>query len=181
MSSIKSLFGGRLAELIIFGADNVTTGASNDIERATEMARNMVTKWGLSDKLGPLTYQEEEGEVFLGRSMNRHREVSEETVQTIDSEVRAIIDTCYKAAEKILRENMDTLHLMSNSLMKYETIDESQIKEIMQGKEATAPEGWQEFKDSPAKDTEKDDKSAAVNSDDDDSADEKNEDSTDKK
>lgn len=145
MSSIKSLFGGRLAELIIFGRDHVTTGASNDIERATDMARNMVTKWGLSDKLGPLTYQEDEGEVFLGRSMQRHREVSDTTVESIDAEVRSIIDECYQSAEKILRDNMDTLHLMSKALMLYETIDESQIKQIMAGEEPSPPEGWEEL------------------------------------
>ena len=144
MSSIKSLFGGRLAELMIFGRDHVTTGASNDIERATEMARNMVTKWGLSDKLGPLTYQEDEGEVFLGRTMQRHREVSDATVENIDIEVRAIIDECYSDAEKILHDNMDTLHLMSKALMQYETIDEKQIAEIMSGQEPTPPEGWDE-------------------------------------
>ena len=129
---------------MIFGRDHVTTGASNDIERATEMARNMVTKWGLSDKLGPLTYQEDEGEVFLGRSMQRHREVSDATVENIDTEVRAIIDECYSDAEKILRDNMDTLHLMSKALMQYETIDEKQIAEIMSGQEPTPPEGWDE-------------------------------------
>ena len=141
-SQLCALFGGRIAEEQIFGTDAVTTGASNDIERATEIARNMVTKWGLSEKLGPLTYGEDEGEVFLGRSVSRTKEVSDETANAIDAEVRVIIDETYAAAEKILKENEDLLHLMSDALMKYETIDESQIAEIMQGKEPTPPKDW---------------------------------------
>ncbi|MGI9341578.1 MAG: ATP-dependent zinc metalloprotease FtsH, partial [Gammaproteobacteria bacterium] len=141
-SQIASLFGGRIAEEMVFGADSVTTGASNDIERATEIARNMVTKWGLSDLLGPLTYTEEDGEVFLGRSVTQHKQVSDETAHTIDKEVRNIIDSNYKRAETILRENRDKLDSMADALMKYETIDEGQLKDIMQGKEPREPEDW---------------------------------------
>jgi len=143
-SQLSSLFGGRLAEEIIFGKDRVTTGASNDIERATEIARNMVTRWGLSEKLGPVVYGEDEGEVFLGRSVTKTKEVSEGTAEAIDTEVRAIIDRNYSRAEQLLRDNMDKLHMMSDALMKYETIDEEQIKQIMEGKEPSPPKGWDE-------------------------------------
>lgn len=143
-SQLSGLYGGRLAEEIIFGAEQVTTGASNDIERATEIARNMVTKWGLSEKLGPLTYGEEEGEVFLGRSMTQRQEVSDATNLVIDEEVRAIIDRTYADAKRVIEENMDKLHAMAEALIKYETIDEDQIKEIMAGKEPSPPEGWDE-------------------------------------
>lgn len=143
-SQISALFGGRIAEEIIFGVDKVTTGASNDIEKATEIARNMVTKWGLSDKLGPLTYGEEEGEVFLGRSVTTRKEVSDSTAHVIDEEVRAVIDRNYKRAEQILREHLDILHLMAEALIKYETIDDIQIAEIMQGRQAPPPADWVE-------------------------------------
>jgi len=136
------LFGGRLAEEIIFGKDSVTTGASNDIERATAIARNMVTKWGLSEKLGPLAYSEEEGEIFLGGATTSHKQMSDETAQSIDSEVRSFIDRNYDHAETILKENLDKLHLMAEALIKYETIDSDQIQEIMSGKPPTPPEGW---------------------------------------
>ncbi|KTC81196.1 ATP-dependent zinc metalloprotease FtsH [Legionella cherrii] len=140
-SQLSSLFGGRIAEELIFGADSVTTGASNDIMRSTEIARKMVTTWGLST-LGPLTFGEEEEEVFLGRSMNKHKEMSDRTAQQIDDEVRAIIDRNYKRAKEILVSNMDKLHLMAQSLIKYETIDFKQIQEIMSGKEPSPPEDW---------------------------------------
>ncbi|MFP4146904.1 MAG: ATP-dependent zinc metalloprotease FtsH [Halorhodospira sp.] len=143
-SMIAGLFGGRIAEELIFGGDRVTTGAQNDIQRSTEIARNMVTKWGLSARLGPLAYGEEEGEVFIGKSMAQQKEVSDETQHAIDEEVRAIIDSNYTAAEKILRENMDKLHLMSEALMKYETIDRNQIDDIMQGKKPRPPKGWED-------------------------------------
>ena len=116
-SHISTLFGGRIAEEMINGPDGVTTGASNDIERATEIARNMVTKWGLSDRLGPLTYSEEDGEVFLGRSVTQHKQVSDETAHIIDEEVRKIIDANYKRANEILKANVDKLHVMAKSLM----------------------------------------------------------------
>ena len=141
-SQISSLFGGRLAEELIFGAEKVTTGASNDIERATEIARSMVTKWGLSDKLGPLTYSEDEGEVFLGRSVTEHKNVSDQTAHAIDEEIRAIIDDNYQRAKQILIDNEKQLHLMAEALIKYETIDEEQIKDIMEGRTPRPPVDW---------------------------------------
>jgi cell division protease FtsH len=141
-SQICSLFGGRVAEEIIFGPDKVTTGASNDIERATEIARNMVTKWGLSDKLGPLAYTENEGEVFLGRSVTQTKSVSDETAHTIDQEVRQVIDHNYSRSRKILQDNLDKLHQMAEALLKYETIDAEQIRRIMAGQDPGPPESW---------------------------------------
>ncbi|MBS3952018.1 MAG: ATP-dependent zinc metalloprotease FtsH [Methylomicrobium sp.] len=141
-SMISSLFGGRIAEDMIFGWEQVSTGASNDIERATELARNMVTKWGLSQRLGPLAYSEEEGEVFLGRSVTRHKSVSEETSHTIDEEIRSIIDKNYARAEEILKENIDILHAMAEALIKYETIDKYQIDDLMNRKPVGPPKGW---------------------------------------
>ncbi len=142
-SQICSLFGGRIAEELIFGADKVTTGASNDIMRSTELARNMVTKWGLSDKLGPLTYSEDEGEVFLGHSVAQHKAVSDETAHDIDQEIRSIIDRSYARAEEILKTNLDKLHMMADALMKYETIDSDQIDDIMAGKPPRPPTDWE--------------------------------------
>jgi cell division protease FtsH len=141
-SGIATLFGGRIAEEIIFGADAVTTGASNDIERATDLARNMVTKWGLSDRLGPLTYSEESGEVFLGRSVTQTKQVSDETAHAIDQEVRRVIENNYQRARNILETNLEKLHSMADALIKYETIDEGQIKDIMDGKPPREPSGW---------------------------------------
>jgi len=143
-SNISSLFGGRLAEEMTLGPDGVTTGASNDIERATEIARNMVTKWGLSEKLGPLTYSEDEGEVFLGRSVTQHKQISPETAKTIDSEVRKIIDKNYKRAKEILRKHKKELEVMADALMKFETIDREQIIDIMEGRAPKPPEGWED-------------------------------------
>jgi cell division protease FtsH len=143
-SQMKSLFGGRLAEELVFGPEYVTTGASNDIERATDIARSMVTKWGLSDRLGPLTYSEDDGEIFLGRSVTRHKQVSDVTAHAIDEEVRQLIDTCYSEARELLVTNERKLHLMAQSLMKYETIDERQIKDIMEGRDPRPPEDWDE-------------------------------------
>lgn len=144
MSQMKSLFGGRIAEELIFGPEHVTTGASNDIERATEIARNMVTKWGLSDRLGPLTYTEDDGEIFLGRSVTRHKQVSDVTAHAIDEEVRSLIDTAYNEAKALLQANEDKLHMMAQALMKYETIDEQQIRDIMEGRTPRPPEDWNE-------------------------------------
>ena len=144
-SQLASLFGGRVAEELIFGEDHVTTGASNDIMRATEIARKMVTSWGLSG-LGPLTFGQEEGEVFLGRTVNQNKEVSDQTARQIDDEVRAIIDRNYTHAKQILTDNIDKLHKMADGLIKYETIDASQIKEIMDGKEPSPPEDWESLK-----------------------------------
>ena len=138
-SQISSLFGGRIAESIIFGADYVTTGAQNDIERATEIARNMVTKWGLSDRLGPQTYSENDGEVFLGRSVTRHKNVSDETAHLIDEEIRSVIDRNYRRSEQLLRDNLDKLHDMADALIKYETIDSDQIDDIMAGRPPREP------------------------------------------
>ncbi|HSX87309.1 MAG TPA: ATP-dependent zinc metalloprotease FtsH [Pseudomonas sp.] len=142
-SQICSLFGGRIAEEMTLGFDGVTTGASNDIMRATQLARNMVTKWGLSEKLGPLMYAEEEGEVFLGRSMgSQHTNVSADTAKMIDLEVRSIIDGCYDTAKRLLEENRDKLDAMADALMKYETIDAEQIEDIMSGRVAREPRDW---------------------------------------
>lgn len=143
-SQLAALFGGRIAEELVFGAEYVTTGAANDIEKATEIARNMVTKWGLSEKMGPLTYGEEEGEVFLGRTVTERREVSDATSKAIDEEVRCIVDRAYEQAKKILQDNMDKLQLMADALIKYETIEETQIKQILSGSEPSPPSGWQE-------------------------------------
>jgi cell division protease FtsH len=149
-SMISSLYGGRIAEELIFGWEEVSTGASNDIERATELARNMVTKWGLSQRLGPLAYSEEEGEVFLGRSVTQHKSVAEETSHTIDEEIRSIIDRNYERAEKILKENSDILHAMSDALMKYETIDKYQIDDLMNRKPVREPKGGDETPPPPS-------------------------------
>lgn len=148
-SQISTLFGGRIAEEITLGADRVTTGASNDIERATELARAMVTRWGLSEKMGPLSYGEDDGEVFLGHSVTQHKSVSDGTANSIDQEIRRIIDTNYERAEKILNENMDKLHAMAKALMKYETIDKDQIDEIMNGKEPSPPKDWMDDDNKP--------------------------------
>ncbi len=150
-SQLSSLFGGRIAEEIIFGAESVTTGASNDITRATEIARKMVTTWGLSS-LGPLTFGEEQGEVFLGRSVSQHKEISDRTAQQIDEEVRQIIDRNYQRAKEILLANMEKLHLMAESLIKYETIDARQIQQIMSDQEPSPPEGWEAAKTMTDKD-----------------------------
>jgi cell division protease FtsH len=147
-SSIASLFGGRIAEEITLGKAGVTTGASNDIERATEIARNMVTKWGLSERLGPLTYSEDDGEVFLGRSVTQHKQVSDDTAHAIDEEVRKIIDENYALAERLLKDNIDKLHVMAKALIKYETIGEQQINDIMEGREPRPPEDWDDTVDS---------------------------------
>ena len=148
-SSISSLFGGRIAEEMINGAGGVTTGASNDIERATDIARNMVTKWGLSDRLGPLTYSEDEGEVFLGRSVTQHKQVSDETANVIDEEIRRIIDSNYSRSKQLLEANVDKLHAMANALIKYEIIGEVQIKDIMEGREPRPPEDWDDSIEDP--------------------------------
>jgi cell division protease FtsH len=148
-SQICSLFGGRIAEEMTLGFDGVTTGASNDIMRATQLAKNMVTKWGLSEKLGPLMYAEEEGEVFLGRSMGSNQSnVSADTAKLIDQEVRSIIDECYGTAKRLLQENRDKLDAMAEALMKYETIDAEQIEDIMNGLAPREPKGWQGGDDS---------------------------------
>ncbi|WP_150804731.1 ATP-dependent zinc metalloprotease FtsH [Pseudomonas fluorescens] len=142
ISQICSLYGGRIAEEMTLGFDGVTTGASNDIMRASQIARNMVTKWGLSEKLGPLMYAEEEGEMFLGRGGSQHASFSGETAKLIDSEVRSIIDQCYGTAKQILTDNRDKLDAMADALMKYETIDAEQIDDIMAGRTPREPRDW---------------------------------------
>ncbi len=141
-SMISSLFGGRIAEQIIYGDDKVTTGASNDIERATEIARKMVTQWGLSSKMGPMLYAEEEGEVFLGKSMSKATNMSDDTARAIDAEIKSLIDRNYERAYKILEENIDILHTMKDALMKYETIDAKQIDDLMNRTEVRPPADW---------------------------------------
>lgn len=141
-SQLCSLYGGRVAEELIFGADKVTTGASNDIERATKMARNMVTKWGLSEELGPIAYAEEEGEVFLGRSVSQTKNVSDDTAKKIDQVVRNILDTAYAKTSQILKDNIDKLHVMAEALLTYETIDVSQIDAVMEGRIPGPPLDW---------------------------------------
>jgi len=150
-SQLCSLYGGRVAEELIFGTDKVTTGASNDIERATKMARNMVTKWGLSDELGPIAYGEEEDEVFLGRSVTQHKNVSNETARRIDEVVRIILDKAYGRTTQILKDNLDKLHVMADALLLYETIDAHQIDDIMAGRTPNPPADWSKV-DKPAKD-----------------------------
>jgi cell division protease FtsH len=138
-SQISSLFGGRIAELMIYGGDRVTTGASNDIERATELARNMVTRWGFSEKLGPLVYGEEGGQPFMGYPGSQGSKVSGTVAQQIDEEIRAVIDSNYQKAETILQENISILHKMADALMKWETIDKDQIDDLMAGNEPRPP------------------------------------------
>ncbi len=142
-SMISSLYGGRLAEELIYGKERVSTGASNDIERATDIARKMVTQWGFSEKLGPLLYAEEEGEVFLGRSVTQTKHMSDDTAKLIDDEIRQIIDRNYARARQILEENMDIMHSMKDALMKYETIDAGQIDDLMERRsDIREPAGW---------------------------------------
>jgi cell division protease FtsH len=139
-SQISTLFGGRLAEELIFGPESVTTGASNDIERATEIARNMVTRYGLSDNLGPLAYSEDEGEVFLGRAVTQTKQISANTARAIDQEIRSIVDRNYRRAKDLLEGNMDKLHAMADALIQYETICLAQIEDIMAGRPVRPPE-----------------------------------------
>ncbi|OYD26108.1 ATP-dependent zinc metalloprotease FtsH [Oceanimonas baumannii] len=143
-SMISSLYGGRLAEEIIYGFDKVTTGASNDIERATEIAHKMVTQWGLSEKMGPLLYAEEEGEVFLGRTAAKSKHMSDETAKLIDAEVKEVIERNFNRAKEILHDNIDILHAMKDALMKYETIDARQIDDLMARRDVRPPADWKD-------------------------------------
>ncbi len=147
-SMISSLYGGRLAEKIIYGDEKVTTGASNDIERATDIARKMVTQWGLSEKMGPQLFAEEEGEVFLGRSSSKSSSMSDETARAIDAEIKDLIDRNYARAEKMLNDNIDILHTMKDALMKYETIDAKQIDDLMERRDVRPPSDWEQRKSS---------------------------------
>ncbi len=165
-SQISSLFGGRIAEELIYGKDSVTTGASNDIERATDIARNMVTKWGLSDRLGPLTYSEDEGEVFLGRSVTQHKNLGDDTARIIDEEIRSLIDANYERAVALLKEHLEVLHAMTDALMKYETIDAGQIDALMAGKVVPPPKDWVDMDDDDDASSSPSDKKAKKDSDD---------------
>ena len=167
-SKLSTLYAGRLAEDLIYGEENISTGASNDIKVATNIARNMVTQWGFSDKLGPILYTEDEGEVFLGRSMAKAKHMSDETAHAIDEEVRAIVNRNYARARQILIDNMDILHAMKDALVKYETIEEEQIKQLMNREPVTPPSGWENNKDtsSKAKPQEETTESAVNHSDD---------------
>ncbi|MDA3979836.1 MULTISPECIES: ATP-dependent zinc metalloprotease FtsH [Gallibacterium] len=156
-SKLSTLYAGRIAEELIYGDENVSTGASNDIQVATNIARKMVTEWGFSSKLGPILYAENEGEVFLGRSMAKAKHMSDETAHTIDEEVRDIVSRNYQRARQLLIDNMDILHAMKDALVKYETIDEPQIKQLMERQEVTPPAGWVE-KTKPNQNSEKKDK-----------------------
>ena len=150
-SKLSTLYAGRLAEDLIYGEENISTGASNDIKVATNIARNMVTQWGFSDKLGPILYTEDEGEVFLGRSMAKAKHMSDETAHAIDEEIRAIVNRNYARARQILIDNMDILHAMKDALVKYETIEEEQIKQLMNREPVTPPSGWEDNKDTSSK------------------------------
>jgi len=151
-SQISVAYGGRLAEELIYGSEQVSTGASQDIKYATSIARNMVTQWGFSDKLGPLLYAEEENEVFLGRSMGKSKAMSGDTASLIDSEIKMFIDKNYQRAQTMLTENMDILHAMKDALMKYETIDSLQIDDLMHRREVRMPAEWQKDESSDDKD-----------------------------
>jgi cell division protease FtsH len=160
-SQLSVMFGGRIAEEIIHGEDGVTTGASNDIQKATEVARNMVAKWGLSKKMGPLLYTEDEGEVFLGHSVTKHKAISDDTAKQIDEEVKLLVDRNYKRAYQLLSDNISILHSMAKALMKYESLDSKQVAEIMAGQEPTPPVGWD---DSPKSKSNKPPESGIDNS-----------------
>jgi cell division protease FtsH len=137
LSTIAVLFGGRIAEEVFMG--QMTTGASNDFERATTIARSMVTQWGMSDELGTMVYGENEGEVFLGRSITTHKNVSEATLQKVDQEIRKIIDGQYGLAKKLILDNRDKVEAMTKALLEWETIDADQINDIMAGKPPRPP------------------------------------------
>jgi cell division protease FtsH len=144
IANICSLYGGRIAEEMTLGKDGVTTGASNDIQRATSLARNMVARWGLTDELGPLLYDEEEQDPFNRGYGQPSKGMSEDIQRKIDSETRRIIDECYTKANQMLEDNRDILEAMTQALMKFETIDSAQIDELMDRKPVSAPDGWDE-------------------------------------
>jgi cell division protease FtsH len=140
LSTISVLFGGRIAEEIFM--NQMTTGASNDFERATQIARDMVTRYGMSDELGPMVYAENEGEVFLGRSVTKQVNVSEQTMQKVDAVIRRIIDEQYATARKLIEQNHDKMHEMAKALLEWETIDAEQIDDIMNGRPPRPPKDW---------------------------------------
>ena len=140
LSTISVLFGGRIAEEVFM--NQMTTGASNDFERATQIARDMVTRYGMTDELGPMVYAENEGEIFLGRSVTRQVNVSEETMQKVDQQIRRIIDEQYSVARQLIEDNKDKMHAMAQALLDWETIDAEQIDDIMSGKPPRPPKDW---------------------------------------
>jgi cell division protease FtsH len=140
LHQISMLFGGRIAEEVFM--HQMTTGASNDFERATHIARDMVTRYGMTDALGPMVYADNEGEVFLGRSVTKTTNMSEETMQKVDAEVRRIIDQQYSQARRLIEDNQDKMHAMAKALLEWETIDSDQIEDIMAGKEPRPPKDW---------------------------------------
>jgi cell division protease FtsH len=167
-SNISSLYGGRIAEEVIYGSDKVSTGASNDIERATNIARKMVTQWGLSEKMGPMLFAEEEGEVFLGRTSSKSLHMSDGTAELIDEEIKAVVNRNYQRAENLIKDNMDILHAMKDCLMKYETIDALQIDDLMARTTVRPPAGWDDKGSSSSKpdnNTDSKQSSASENSD----------------
>jgi len=157
LQKLAVMFGGRIAEEIFM--KQMTTGASNDFERATELARQMVTQWGMTDSLGPMVYGENEGEVFLGRSVTTHKNMSEQTMQKVDAEIRRIVDEQYALARKLLEENKDKVEVMTKALLEWETIDSDQIKDIMEGRPPRPPKPPQTMSASA-----KDDSSSAEDS-----------------
>ncbi len=164
-SQISVAYGGRLAEEIIYGSERVSTGASQDIKYATSIARNMVTQWGFSEKLGPVLYAEDENEVFLGRSMGKTQHMSDETASIIDAEVKSLIDNNYNRAQTYLNDNMDILHAMKDALMKYETIDSNQIEDLMERREVRAPVDWDMDDNGSSKDDKGDSDKAEASAD----------------
>lgn len=159
-SNISSLYGGRIAEELIYGFDKVSTGASNDIERATELARKMVTQWGLSEKMGPMLFAEEEGEVFLGRTSSKSLNMSDDTAKAIDAEIKEFVTRNYKRAEQILKDNRDILESMKDALMEYETIDALQVDDLMARRDVRPPadfhgDCFDDKNEPPKADTEK--------------------------
>jgi cell division protease FtsH len=163
-SQIAMAYGGRIAEELLGGKDAISTGASSDIQHATNIARNMVTKWGFGEGLGPLLYSEDEGEVFLGRQVTQHKNLSDATAKLIDDAIKKIIDDNYARATKLLTVNIDKLHAMSNYLIKYETLNSDQVTEIMEGKDVTPPDGWvDEDDDTPVSPTPKTEDSSKPN------------------
>ncbi|MES2606714.1 MAG: ATP-dependent zinc metalloprotease FtsH [Pseudomonadota bacterium] len=164
LSKICSMYGGRIAEEMTLGADGVTTGASNDIQRATQMAQNMVRKWGLSERMGPLQYDDDQDELFLGRggASGGGKNLSSETTRMIDEEIRMIIDTCYGRAKKILEDNRDKLEAMKDALIEYETIDAGQIEDIMQGRKPRRPADWDDDVQRPGRPANPDSSSSST-------------------
>ncbi|MCL1138423.1 ATP-dependent zinc metalloprotease FtsH [Shewanella pneumatophori] len=160
-SQISVAYGGRIAEDIIYGSEKVSTGASQDIKYATSIARNMVTQWGFSEKLGPVLYAEDENEVFLGRSMGKSQHMSDDTARIIDAEVKQLIDSNYERAHTFLTENMDILHAMKDALMKYETIDANQIDDLMARREVRMPAEWEKDQQSNDNDSNSNNASSA--------------------